>query len=616
MIRSLEMRLRSQWLSWLANLTFIGGSTMVMALCPVFQQSQLLAQGGARENKVVPRDAVNPTRNRMVTHARVKTGRNRKRTRQNKDARISLRVLSNPPLSKVIINGELRGETDEKGELEVSLAHGIYSLRVSREGYITNEGDVEITPALGSQQEVELKLAPALLNLNIVTDPPGTEIYLNDVYKGTSNAEGLLVIDRLTAGQAHKLRVKKIGYAEQSNIPVTTYTGQISIKLLPDAITVKVNTDPPETEIYFDDVYKGATTADGGVLIVDQVNPNQTHKLRAKKSGYLEQVKLLSPNSAEASFRLLEDPVISLSKDIRQQITDGNLAKAFDRYGELAVKDPDNSELTRLLDSILQSLQARSSDTLKQIEPFGLVLQPATVEETKQLYDQARKWRPTDEPTETLGKYWDMKLATVKASQASSGAEKDALNRSARVVLSDLGQRNLRNMYLLLDFGWAWLKLGDPTAAQKSFTAAQELRPDWSYPYFASAVLAMDAGDREVNKKLKLIKYNQAVESFTKAISRKHDFARAYALRAIVYANMKNYPESTASGLQAIALAPNSAYAHFALGVAHFQKGSKAAYRSAKAEFERALSLDREELDQVTKNSITQRLAVIQRSIK
>jgi hypothetical protein len=41
-----------------------------------------------------------------------------------------------------------------------------------------------------------------------------------------------------------------------------------------------------------------------------------------------------------------------------------------------------------------------------------------------------------------------------------------------------------------------------------------------------------------------------------------------------------------------VTIDPKSAYAHFALGFAYFIKGGKAAYRSAKVEFERALSSD------------------------
>jgi tetratricopeptide (TPR) repeat protein len=591
------------------------GAVVLILLCGFNQGSRLFAQGGARENKVTPPAPVAREENKITTHTRVRARPNKKPLRQSSNTTISLWIVSNPPGCKVAINSEPRGETDAKGELEVSLAPATYTLRLSREGYITSEGDVDVTSALGPQQEVGFDLVPALATVNIVTDPAGAEVYLDDVYKGTSNSSGLIVLDRLNPGQPHKLRITKPGYTQQSDVPITTYSGQISIRLLPDSVRVKVNTDPPETEIYFDDVYKGSSTSDG-VLIIDQVNPNQSHKLRGKKPGYIEQIRLLSPNGAEISLKLLPDPVVLLVKEIKQQIADANLVKGFDVYDRLVKYAPDQPELPRLLDSLLQGLQLRSADTLKRIEPFGLVMDINEVDEIKKLYDEARKWHPGDDTIETYGKYCDMKLVLVKADQISSASEKEALRRSAQSTLNDLGQRNLRNSYLLMEFGWAWLKLNDPTSAQKYFTAAQELKPDWAYSYFANALLAIQAGDREADKKMKMAKYGQAIDGFTKALSLKHDFARAYALRAIAYAYMKNYTESAASGLQAITIDPKSAYAHFALGFAYFQKGGKTAYRSAKDEFERALALDGTELDQGAKNSIQERLAIIHRSIK
>ena len=575
----------------------------------------VFGQGAGATATAKPAPTSGPKVNKILTHLRK---RHRSTTaipeRKTTISTVSLWIVSRPSNCKVFADEQPQGETDANGELELKLEPGTHRIRVSREGYVTSESEVELTPTR-EPQEVEFTLAPpALATLNVVTDPPGAEVYLDDTYRGTSNSDGLLVIDRITPSQPHKLRVnKKPGHLEQS-MPVTTLNGQISFKLLADSIRVKVTTDPPETEIYFDDVYKGVSTADG-LLAIDQVNPNQSHRLRGKKLGFTDQIRLLSPNTSEVSIKLQPDPVILLVKDIRQQIADSHLVKAFDEYSQLTIDAPDNSEIARLLESILQSIQLRSADTLKRIEPFGLAINLNDAEEMKSLYDQARKWRAGDETIETLGKYWDMKLAFVRADQTTSALEKESLRRNAQPILKDLSDRNLRNIYLLMEVGWAWMKLNDTTAAQKHFTAAQELKPDWAYPPFANGVLALDAGDRETVKKLKLPKYQQAIDSFTKAIGLKHDFPRAYALRAIAYAYLKKPEESTASGLQAVTLDPKSAYAHFALGYAYFQKG-KSGYRSARDEFNQALSLDGVELAEGTKNSIQQWLAIIQRSIK
>src|SRR6185436_16888665 len=244
-------------------------------------------------------------------------------------------------------------------------------------------------------------------------DPPGAEVYLDDVYRGTSNSNGLLVLDRLIPSQPHKLRITKAGYVQQSDIPITTYGGQISISLLPESVRVKVTTDPPESEVYFDDVYKGSSTSEG-VLVIDQVNPNQSHKLRGKKAGYVDQLRMLSRNSTETSLKLMPDPVVLLVKEIKQQIADANLVKGLDGYDRLVNYAPDQAELPRLRESLLQGLQMRAMERLKTIGPFGLVIDAREIEEIKKLYDQGRKWQAGDETIETFGKYWDMKLAFAK----------------------------------------------------------------------------------------------------------------------------------------------------------------------------------------------------------
>src|ERR1044072_554097 len=239
------------------------------------------------------REALGP-----VVRPKVRAHRSAKRPVTRKPALnvISLLIVSTPSNSRIFVDGEPKRETDAKGEAELSVTAGSHVVKVARDGYVTQEAEVEIDPTLGSQQEGEFKVASAAGGLNIVPDPAGAEVYLDETYKGTSNSSGLLVIDQINPAQSHKLRITKTGYVQRSDIPVTTYGGQISVKLLPESVRVRVTTDPPESEIYFDDVYKGSSTSDG-VLIMDQVNPNQPHRLRGKKAGYIDQVRLLAPNS-------------------------------------------------------------------------------------------------------------------------------------------------------------------------------------------------------------------------------------------------------------------------------------------------------------------------------
>jgi tetratricopeptide (TPR) repeat protein len=323
----------------------------------------------------------------------------------------------------------------------------------------------------------------------------------------------------------------------------------------------------------------------------------------------------VSPNTSEASIKLPPDPLVILLKRIKQDLAQGNLVDAFEAYSRLTADAPDHQEIPRLLESILASLQSRSTQMLKQVGPFGLSVDAKDAQEMSKLYAQARTWRAGDEGLDVLARYWGIKFNLARADEARSTSEKENFRRTAQSALGDLSERSLRNMYLLMDVGWAWLRLNDNSTAQKYFNAAQELKADWAYPHFALGVLEMQVAEREIKKKSRLAMYEESIDSFTKAISLKHDFSRAYALRAISYAILKSYEEAAASGLQAIALDPKSAYAHFALGFAYFQKG-KSAYRKSREEFNRALALDGVELDDVTKRSIQEWLAQIKKAIK
>jgi hypothetical protein len=524
---------------------------------------------------------------------------------------ISLLIVSSPGSSAVAINGESRGVTDAAGELEVNLPPGIYAVRVTRDGYVAREADVEVATS-PTEQQVEFSLPLALVTLNVVTTPPESEVYLDEVYRGTSNAEGMIVFDRINPNQPHMLRVRKSGFMQQS-APVTSYSGQISIKLLPDSIKLKVVTDPAGAEVYIDDSYKGTST-ETGVLVVEEVNPNQKHTLRAKKDGYLTAITTVQANETQVSIKLSSDPVVTILKDLNKQLTQGNINEAFRLYGQLVQNAPDHRDLPRLLDTLLLGLQSHSNELLKRTNHFGVSVEPNTAEELSDLFARARKLRPGDEDLDTLGKYWRLKYLLSQATGAPTEAA-ERYKQEAKPLLSELAEINIRNSSLLLDLGWAWTTFNEPARAQKYFSAAQEQKPDWAYPHFAIGHLA--AKDAEANraKSARNAKFSEAIERFNRAIDLKHDFARAYSARSLVLANLKLYDQAIASGLQATTLDPQSAHAHFALGSAYFFKG-KSGYRNARDELTRALAVGGRELDAQLILVAQQQLAQISRSIK
>lgn len=78
---------------------------------------------------------------------------------------------------------------------------------------------------------------------------------------------------------------------------------------------------------------------------------------------------------------------------------------------------------------------------------------------------------------------------------------------------------------------------------------------------------------------------------------------------------MKKYEDAIAAGLQAVAVDPQSPYAHSALGYAYFDKG-KSGYRNSLKEFNQAIALGVNDLDEGTKSGIQLRLARIKQTLK
>jgi tetratricopeptide (TPR) repeat protein len=525
---------------------------------------------------------------------------------------IGLLIVSKPPNSTVFINNEPRGETDAGGEIELKLSPGSYTVRVSHDGYMPREADVDVLPAPDAQQ-VEFVLPPALVTVTVVTDPPGAEVYLDDVYKGATGSNGLLVLEKILPSQPHTLRVRKAGYVEQST-PLTSNTGQVSVKLMPDSMPLKLITDPTEAEVYLDEVYKGTSTSDG-TLFVDQVNPNQSHVVRAKKEGYLQQSSTMAPGSSQITIKLSPDPIVLVVRGIKLGVAENRLPEAVASFNQLSRDMPDHQELPRLSESILLGIHSRSTEMLKRVEAFGLAIDFSSSQEMNNLYQETRTWRPGDEAIESLSKYWLLRVALLKADRAGSLAEKETLQRSARTLLSELSERNLRNPYLNLDLGWSWLKLREKAAAEKQFKSAQESKSDWAYPYFALAFLTLDTAENQKSKSARVAGYTQALENFNKAISLKHDFATAYALKSLIYSQLKKYEESISAALQAVAVDPKSAYAHFALGYAYFEKG-KSGYRNSLNEFNQAITLGGIVLNENMKSAMQVRLTQIKQTLK
>jgi tetratricopeptide (TPR) repeat protein len=238
--------------------------------------------------------------------------------------------------------------------------------------------------------------------------------------------------------------------------------------------------------------------------------------------------------------------------------------------------------------------------------------------ELSELYERVRKWRPGDQRLQALAEYWAAKYWQAGAQLVPSPGGREVYLQKARSAARDAGAFNPRDAHVLFDLGSLYVTLGDTDAATKSFDEARSLAPDWAYPLFALATMDMRAAEAQVAKAAKAAHYDRAVANLTQAITLNPAFLQAYELRCLAYAVVNRHREAIASGQQAVALKPTSAYAHYALGFAYYQLGvnkDKKEYHNAINEFNLALTLTEDALDTTTSESVRQKLAVMKKAL-
>jgi len=169
-----------------------------------------------------------------------------------------LTIRSTPPNSLILIDGESIGVTDEDGSLSLpSFKPGVYTVSVSKAGYRSDSKEISL--AAGRKETLTFDLALATQTLNIVSSPPESEVYIDDVLRGNTDASGRATITDLKIGE-HRITLRKSRYRE-GTYPITLSLekeGQInaSLELVVGFLTVKTNAPNPSIGIsglgYFD----------------------------------------------------------------------------------------------------------------------------------------------------------------------------------------------------------------------------------------------------------------------------------------------------------------------------------------------------------------------------
>lgn len=207
----------------------------------------------------------------------------------------------------------------------------------------------------------------------------------------------------------------------------------------------------------------------------------------------------------------------------------------------------------------------------------------------------------------------------ARGRRSASVAERESLQANARAAVRRLAVLGLGDARVSFDLGWLSRSLGDEAEAERLYKEAQSLNRGWAFPEFALGLMEMSAAEKEAAKRPKALLYERAIERFGNAIKLMPDFSQAFQMRSIAYAVLNRHAEAVESAQTAVRLRPRSAYAHYALGFAYFQKGfprNAVDFGNAKEAFNLALTLPEDALDDATKQGVSERLEVIGRVVR
>ncbi len=168
------------------------------------------------------------------------------------------------PGYEVLLDGEPAGTTvvEQDGLFLPSVAAGLHTVRVERDGYLPWEAEVEV-PAGGLVELKVGRLEPAAGAIRVVAEP-GRRVYLDGRLVGltTGEAGGLEIVD-LAAGD-YEVRVEKLGY-EGVVLQVEVPAGGVAT--VPVAGMVQVGAAPAG------DVPRAAIAAPGAGEVSEPVRP-------------------------------------------------------------------------------------------------------------------------------------------------------------------------------------------------------------------------------------------------------------------------------------------------------------------------------------------------------
>ena len=183
-----------------------------------------------------------------------------------------------PASARVSIdNGEAR-PVNANGTLKVFLQNGSHSYKVDADGYLANNGYVNMS---GSRQQVSVTLQSTKASLTVKTATSGSKIYIDEDYKGNDSWQG-----ELTPG-TYLVEARKDGFRSVSKT-VTLAKQQTESITLPALQQISgslmVDYEPVDADVYLDNNLIGKSPNVFTNIVAGK------HNIKISKDGYADYI--------------------------------------------------------------------------------------------------------------------------------------------------------------------------------------------------------------------------------------------------------------------------------------------------------------------------------------
>ncbi|HWO02244.1 MAG TPA: tetratricopeptide repeat protein [Blastocatellia bacterium] len=362
---------------------------------------------------------------------------------------------------------------------------------------------------LGREKPVEpsVKSTAATICQLEVRGPAGSEVYVDNVYRGRIRPSGLLIIEQLSPGQ-HQVSVDAPGAATSSRT--------VSLTAANTVLDLKPPTGLPKPSPALGGFKSSPPKASPAPTVVSAPAPAKTSPLVAEITTAMSRNQVLEPNGAWTLYKQLVRETPNEPQRTNIEIT---MSSALEEIGQQAINNYVSASVLQLRSADFKR-GAQAFSCLRTLDPKDAQLEP------KQLFCEAR----------------------VAIDESKTNEAIAALKRAIEL--------DPRAGYLYNALGVAYEIDKDNDKAHDAFKRAAELAPQWSFPRLHLGIQYQVRGKME-----------RAEDEFQAAVrlDPRDPFTRWWLVRH--YRERGRLQDAEKTALELIRLSPKFASVYAELGI-------------------------------------------------